>query len=70
MSVEVTETAIEERVVLNAAAARVPLASDSRARVARAVTPTLLRFASADVSLTFEIEPSSLAVIARGEIRE
>jgi hypothetical protein len=70
MSVEVTETAIEGRVALIASAARVPLASDSGARIARAVTPTLLRFATAGVALTFEIEPSSLAVIARGEIRE
>jgi hypothetical protein len=70
MSVELTEAAIEERVALIASAVRVPLASDSRARIARAVTPTLSRFARAGVTLTFEIEPSSLAIIARGEIRE
>jgi hypothetical protein len=68
MSEEVPETAIKERVALIAAAARVPLAADSQARIARAVAPTLSRFAG--VTLTFEIEPSSLAVIACGEIRE
>jgi hypothetical protein len=70
MSEEVTETAMQERIALIAAAARVPLAPDSRVRIARAVTPTLSRFAAAGVTLTFEIEPSSLAVIARGEIRK
>lgn len=70
MSEEVTETALQERIALIAAAARVPLAPDSRARIARAVTPTLSRFAAAGVKLTFEIEPSSLTVIGREEIRE
>jgi hypothetical protein len=68
MSEEVNEMAIRERIALIAAAARVPLAPDSRARIARAVAPTLSRFSG--VTLTFETEPSSLAVIARGEIRE
>jgi hypothetical protein len=70
MSEEVTETAIQERVALIAAAARVPLAPDSRARIGRAATLTLSRFAAAGVTLTLEIEPSSLTVLARGEIRE
>jgi hypothetical protein len=68
MSEEVNETAIRERIALIAAAARVPLAPDSRARIARAVAPTLSRFSG--VTLTFETEPSSIAVIAYGEIRE
>jgi hypothetical protein len=68
MSEEVTETAIQERVALIAAAAGVWLAPDSRARIARAVAPTLSRFGV--VAVTFEIEPSSLAVIARGEIHK
>lgn len=70
MSEEVTETAMQERVALIAAAVRVPLAPESRVRIARAVTPTLSRFGAAGVTLTFEIEPSSLTVIAREEIRE
>lgn len=70
MSEEVTETAMQERVALIAAAACVPLAPESQVRIARAVTPTLSRFAAAGVTLSFEIEPSSLTVIAREEIRE
>lgn len=70
MSEDLTETAMQERIAFIAAAARVPLASDSRVRIARAVTPTLSRFAAAGVTLTFEIEPSSLTVVARREIRE
>jgi hypothetical protein len=68
MSEEVSEPAMQERVALIAAAARVPLAPESRVRIARAVTPTLSRFAAAGVTLILEIEPSSLTVIARGEI--
>jgi hypothetical protein len=70
MSDKVTETAMQERTALNSAAARVPLAPESSARVARAVTPTVTRFTAAGVSLAFEIEPSSFTVIARAEIHE
>jgi hypothetical protein len=65
---KVSETSMQERVALNFAAARVPLAPESSARVARAVIPTLTRFAAAGVSLRFEIEPSSFTVIAWAEI--
>jgi hypothetical protein len=68
MSEEVTETAMQERIALIAAAARVPLTPESRVRIGRAVAPTLSRFAAAAATLTFEIEPSSVTVIARGEI--
>ena len=70
MSDEVTETAMQGRIALNSAAAGVQLAPASCVRVARAVIPTVTRFAAAGVSLAFEIEPSTFTVIARAEIRE
>jgi len=64
MSGEVTS----ERVAVIATAARIPLDTDSSARVARAVTPAIAQFAAADVSIDFEVEPSTFAAIARADI--
>jgi hypothetical protein len=59
---------LQERVAVMSTAARVPLSPDACARVARAVSPAITRFAAADVAVGFEVEPSSLAAIARAEI--
>ena len=59
-----------DRVAAIAAAARIPIEPDSCARVARAVTPTVTRFAALGPSIGFEVEPSSFAAIARQEIEE
>ena len=55
-----------ERVQAIAAAARVPLEESSAARVARAVSPTVARVASAGLSCPFETEPASFVAIQRG----
>ena len=57
-----------ERIAVMSTAARVPLDAESCARVARAVSPTIMRFAAADVAIEFEVEPSSFTAIARAEI--
>jgi len=57
-----------ERVAIIARGARVPLAEESAARVARATSPTAARFAAANVELPFEAEPSSFTVAQRREI--
>jgi len=70
MSDKATEAALRERIALISTAARIPLAPDSRERIARAVTATVTRFAAASVVLPFEVEPSSFTVVAHEEIRE
>ena len=57
-----------DRVAVIAAAARVPIKPDSCARVARAVTPTVTRFAALGPAIEFEVEPSSFAATAHQEI--
>jgi hypothetical protein len=57
-----------ERVRIMAAAARVPLADESAARIAHAVTPTVTRFAKENLSIPFEVEPSTFAVVQRQDI--
>ena len=52
-----------ERVVALAAAARVPLTDDAPARIARAVTPTVARYAAEDIALPLETEPASFLVV-------
>jgi hypothetical protein len=52
-----------ERVALVAAAARVPLSTDSVARIARAVTPTVSRFSAGPVDMPFETEPATFVVV-------
>ena len=57
-----------ERVRLIAAAARVPLEAASPARIARAVTPPVTRFAAEKLAIPFEVEPSTFVVVQRREI--
>lgn len=54
-----------ERVAALAAAARVPLAEDAPARIARAVTPTVTRYAAENIAIPLETEPSSFMVAQR-----
>ena len=57
-----------ERIATIAAAARVPLEPGSAARIARAVAPTIARFAAERVDLALETEPSTFVVVQRREI--
>ena len=57
-----------ERVAAVAAAARVPLASGSAERIARATGSTISRFASEKVNIALETEPSTFVVVQRREI--
>ncbi len=57
-----------ERIATIAAAARVPLEPGSAARIARAVAPTIARFAAEQVDLALETEPSTFVVVQRREI--
>ena len=52
-----------ERVAALAAAARVPLAEGASARIAGAVTPTVVRYAAENMALPLETEPSSFNVV-------
>jgi hypothetical protein len=52
-----------ERVAALAAAARVPIPDDAPARIARAVTPTVTRFADENIAMPLETEPSSFLVV-------
>jgi hypothetical protein len=52
-----------ERVAALAAAARVPIPDDAPARIARAVTPTVARYASEKIAMPLETEPSSFLVV-------
>lgn len=57
-----------ERIRVIAEAARVPLSADAQARVARAVTPPVTRFAAGPVAIPFETEPSTFLVVQRREL--
>jgi hypothetical protein len=57
-----------ERVSAVATAARVPLASIDAERIARAVAPTVGRFANAKIDLSLETEPASFLAVQRREI--
>jgi hypothetical protein len=59
-----------ERVAAIAAAARVPLDQTVAARVARAVNPTVTRFAAEKLALPLEVEPATYAVVARQGIKK
>ena len=59
---------LPERIRLNAAALRIALADDAPERVARAVTPTLARLEAEKLAIPLEVEPSTFAVVQRGEI--
>ena len=54
-----------ERVVTNAAAARIPLLRDGAARIARAVTMPVTRFSAARIVLDMEVEPATFVVVQR-----
>ena len=54
-----------ERIAALAAAARVPLADDAPVRIARAVTPTVTRFAAEGIALEMETEPSTFVAVQR-----
>ena len=51
-----------------ATAARVPLAPIEAERIARAVAPTVARFARAKIELSLETEPASFLAAQRREI--
>ena len=51
-----------DRIATLAAAARIPLAEDAPARIARAVTPTVTRYATENIAIPLETEPSSFIV--------
>jgi hypothetical protein len=59
-----------ERVAAIAAAAGVPLDQTVAARVARAVNPTVTRFAAEKLALPMEVEPATYAVVARQGIKK
>lgn len=52
-----------ERAAALAAAARVPIPDDAPARIARAVTPTVTRYAQENIAMPLETEPSSFLVV-------
>jgi hypothetical protein len=54
-----------ERIAALAAAARVPLSEDGPARIARAVAPTVTRYAAENLAIPLETEPSSFIVVQR-----
>jgi hypothetical protein len=62
-----TQARLQQRVAIISEAARIPLAEEACARVARAVAPTIARFA-AGVAVRFEVEPSDVTAVARAEI--
>ncbi|HKF12170.1 MAG TPA: hypothetical protein VKB89_26195 [Xanthobacteraceae bacterium] len=57
-----------DRVSAVAIAARVPLAPIEAERIARAVAPTVARFARAKIDLSLETEPASFLAVQRREI--
>jgi hypothetical protein len=59
-----------ERVAAIAAAARLPLDQTAAARVARAVNPSVTRFAAEKLALPLEVEPATYAVVARQGIEK
>ena len=52
-----------ERIAALASAAHVPLAEGAAARIAGAVTPTVVRYAAENIALPLETEPSSFLVV-------
>jgi hypothetical protein len=57
-----------ERVRVLAEAARVPLRAGAPERIARAVMPTVTRFAAENLAIELETEPSTFVVVQRREI--
>jgi hypothetical protein len=58
-------TVSKKRIVAIADAARVPLAPDAAARIARAVTMPVTRLAAANIALNMEVEPATFVAIQR-----
>ena len=58
-----TDDVSPERVATLAAGARVALDAEGAARVARAVTPMLTRFAAAGIAMPLETEPSTFVAV-------
>jgi hypothetical protein len=54
-----------ERVVILAAAARVPISDGAASRIAKAVAPTIARMSAQNIQLQLEIEPSTFVAVAR-----
>ena len=52
-----------ERIAALAAAARVPISEQGPERIARAVTPTVTRYAAENIAIPLETEPSSFLVV-------
>jgi hypothetical protein len=58
-----------ERVLTIAEAARIPIESQSAARVAAAIGPAVNRLSTAKLTLPLEIEPSSFIAVQQREIK-
>jgi hypothetical protein len=58
-----TDDVSPERVAALAAGARAPLDGEGAARIARAVTPMLTRFAAAAIAMPLETEPSTFVAV-------
>jgi len=52
-----------DRIAMMAAAARVPLPPDGAARIARAVTPMVARYAAENIAMALETEPSTFVAV-------
>ena len=58
-----------QRIAALAAAARVRSSEDAPARIARAVTPTVTRYAAENIAIPLETEPSSFLVVQTARTR-
>jgi hypothetical protein len=56
------------RVAANAGAARVAIDGEAAARVARAVSPAVERFAAANLALAMEVEPATFVAVQRKDV--
>jgi len=52
-----------ERIAALAADARMTMSADAAARIARAVTPMLTRFAAGNIAMPLETEPSTFVAV-------
>jgi hypothetical protein len=59
---------LPERIRLNAKAARITLAPEAPARIARAITPMLARLEAENLAIPMEVEPSTFTAVQRREI--
>ena len=56
---------LPEQVAAAAAMARMPLAPEAAARIARAVTTPMTRLAAANIALEMEVEPATFVAVQR-----